>query len=66
MEQAFQSAIGRAEGFDDPIFAGVANPQGRFEVELLQQNIEAIRTILAEDVGLSLGIAAGFNALDGD
>jgi predicted lipoprotein len=66
LDQAFQNAIRRAEDLGDPVFAGVASPQGRFKVEVLQQNIETIRTILAEDVGPSLGIAAGFNALDGD
>ena len=66
LEQAFQRAIGRAKNLEDPVFSGVDDPQGRFKVEVLQQNIETIRTILAEDVGPSLGIAAGFNSLDGD
>ena len=66
LDQAFQRAIGRAEELDDPVFAGVADPQGRLRVEALQQSIETIRNILAEDVGPSLGIAAGFNSLDGD
>ncbi|MGR3513570.1 MAG: imelysin family protein [Paracoccaceae bacterium] len=66
LERAFQSAIVRAIDLDDPVFAGVGDPQGRFKVEVLQQNVETIRTILAEDVGPSLGIAAGFNSLDGD
>ena len=63
---AFQTAIGRAAALDDPVFAGVAEPQGRLRIEVLQQNIEEIRTILAEDVGPALGISAGFNSLDGD
>jgi len=66
LDQAFLKALARAEDLDDPVFAGVADPQGRLKVEVLQQNIETIRTILAEDVGPSLGIAAGFNSLDGD
>ncbi|MCH2119506.1 MAG: hypothetical protein MK161_17630, partial [Pirellulales bacterium] len=63
---AFQTAIGRAAALDDPVFAGVAEPQGRLRIEVLQQNIEEIRTILAEEVGPALGISAGFNSLDGD
>jgi hypothetical protein len=66
VDKAFQTALGRAEALGDPIFAGVAEPQGRFKVEVLQQSIDAIREILAQDVGPSLGIAAGFNSLDGD
>ena len=63
---AFKAALQRARELADPVFAGVSNPQGRLKVEVLQQNIETIGSILAEDVGPSLGIAAGFNSLDGD
>ncbi|MEM6824714.1 MAG: imelysin family protein [Pseudomonadota bacterium] len=66
VEAAFDSAIARATELDDPSFANVDNPQGRLRVEALQQNINVIRNILAQQIGPSLGIAAGFNALDGD
>ena len=66
LEEAFEAAISRAKELDDPVFAGVDDPQGRLRVEVLQQDIENIRGILAESLGPSLGIAAGFNALDGD
>ena len=66
LDEAFETAIGRAIDLDDPVFAGVAEPQGRFRVEVLQQRIDTIRAILAEDVGPSLGVSAGFNSLDGD
>lgn len=66
LDLAFQATLERAQGLDDPVFAGVSKPQGHFKVEVLQQNIETIRDILAQDVGPSLGIAAGFNSLDGD
>ena len=66
LAEAFETAISRAKVLDDPVFAGVADPQGRLRVEVLQQDIEEIRRILAESLGPSLGIAAGFNALDGD
>lgn len=64
--QAFDTAIKKAEGLDDPVFARVADPQGRFRVEVLQQGIDNIREILTVKVGPKLGIAAGFNSLDGD
>lgn len=63
---AFDAALQRAEALDDPVFAGVAEPQGRLRVEALQQSVDAIRRTLSEDVGPKLGIAAGFNAMDGD
>lgn len=66
LKRAFGTAIRRAAGLDDPVFAGVADPQGRLRVEVLKQDIDDIRRLLAEGLGPSLGIAAGFNALDGD
>jgi len=62
----FKIALERAEQIDDPVLALVATPQGRLRVEVLQQKIDIIRQHLAEEVGPSLGIAAGFNSLDGD
>ncbi|MEM9267659.1 MAG: imelysin family protein [Pseudomonadota bacterium] len=66
VQQAFDDALQRANALEDPVFAGVANPIGRLRVEALQQSVERIRAILAQNVGPSLGISAGFNALDGD
>ena len=66
VDDAFDDAIREASDLGDPVFAGVSEPQGRFRVEALQQRIEVIRRLLAEDIGPRLGIAAGFNSLDGD
>jgi predicted lipoprotein len=66
MHKAFKAAITKAEALDDPALAGVATPIGRLRVEVLQQAIDQIRTIIATDIGPQLGISAGFNALDGD
>lgn len=66
LDDAFDAALRRAEGLHDPVFAGVATPQGRLKIEVLRQSIDSIRAVLAEEVGPSLGIAAGFNSLDGD
>ncbi|MEM6896956.1 MAG: imelysin family protein, partial [Pseudomonadota bacterium] len=62
----FDTAVGRAAALEDPVFAGVAEPQGRLRVEALKQHIDNARELLALEVGPSLGIAAGFNSLDGD
>lgn len=66
MDKAFDFALSRADRIDDPVFAGVATPEGRLHVEVLQQAIEAIRTEANMELGPALGVAAGFNSLDGD
>ena len=62
----FSAAADQVAALNDPVFAGVANPQSRLRVEIAQQAIDAIRTIVVDDLGPTLGVAAGFNALDGD
>lgn len=63
---AFDKAQQRVESLNDPVFAGVMDPNGRFAVEVLQQSVRDIRTIVTGRLGPELGVAAGFNALDGD
>lgn len=62
----FDKSLNKADQLDDPVFAGVATVRGRFRVEALQQSIDDIRALTASDLGPTLGVAAGFNALDGD
>ena len=50
----------------DPALQGVADPQGRIRVEAIRSRIDELRGTLAQDVAPALGVAAGFNALDGD
>ncbi|WP_422048388.1 imelysin family protein [Shimia sp.] len=65
--QAFALIAAQAEELqDDPVFAGVAEVQGRFRVEILQQYIDRAREITTLELGPALGVSAGFNALDGD
>ncbi|MEM9342410.1 MAG: imelysin family protein [Pseudomonadota bacterium] len=66
VDQAFADALDRAKGLDDPVFAGVADPQTRFPIDVLQTRITSIRRLLAEEIGPELGVTAGFNSLDGD
>ena len=63
---AFARAIGTAEALDDPVFAGVSDPQKRFRLEALQQEIASIQTAAAREIGAALGISQGFNSQDGD
>lgn len=61
----FEDARAKAE-LDDPVFAGVDDPMSRFRVEILQQAVARIRTLATTELGPVLGIAAGFNSIDGD
>lgn len=63
---AFDKATAQLGTLDDPAFAGVATPQGRLKVEIIQQSVDAIRALVRDELGPALGVAAGFNALDGD
>lgn len=63
---ALDHAITLAEGLDDPVFAGVATPEGRLKVEVLQQAIEQARIAAVDELGAALGVSLGFNAQDGD
>ncbi|GAB4258580.1 MAG: imelysin family protein [Pararhodobacter sp.] len=66
LARRFASTLEAARTLDDPVFAGVATPQGRLRLEALQQRVQDIRDRLRASLGPALGVAAGFNALDGD
>ena len=55
-----------AIGLPAAAFAGVAEPVRRFRIEALQQAIRDIQIAITQDIGIPLGISAGFNSLDGD
>ncbi len=50
----------------DPAFADVVTPSGRFRLRELQNALRGAREAVLADLGVRLGIGAGFNALDGD
>ena len=66
LERDFDRALRLAMELDDPDFSGVSTPDGRLRVEILQQAVEDIRMSTAVELGAALGVAAGFNAMDGD
>lgn len=66
LSHGFEKVRSRAEALDDPVFAGVSDPAARLRIEALRQQVKDLRGIVSERLGLSLGVAAGFNALDGD
>lgn len=65
-EAALARAIGLADGLNDPVFDGVADPSGRLKVEILQQAAHAARDTAINEIGPSLGVDMSFNASDGD
>lgn len=66
LEHSFEIALTEAKGLDDPRFAGVSDPSGRFRVEVLQRTVNDIRAISTGALGPMLGVSGGFNSLDGD
>ena len=63
---AFDRAIALAKGLDDPVFAGVATPEGRLKVEVLQQAVSALIASVMAELAPELDVGIGFNAADGD
>lgn len=66
LNRQFDIAMDKLDALDDPVFQGVADPQSRLRIEVTQQTVGTIRTTVQTDLGPTLGVAAGFNALDGD
>jgi predicted lipoprotein len=65
-EAAFADALGIAAELDDPAFAGVGEPQGWLEADILRQRIDLTQDAVAGEIGAAFGITSGFNAADGD
>ena len=63
---AFDRALALANSLNDPTFSGVATPQGRLKVEILQQSVRITRDTALAEIGPALGVTLGFNAQDGD
>lgn len=66
LDAAFAKAQDGLKALEDPVFAGVAEPQSRLKIEVVQQEIAAIRALARSALGPTLGVAAGFNSMDGD
>jgi len=66
LNRQFEDSLGKLADLDDSVFAGVADPQSRLRVEVVSQSIGTIRTTVQAELGPTLGVAAGFNSLDGD
>ncbi|MCU0901091.1 MAG: imelysin family protein [Cypionkella sp.] len=65
-QAGFDRVLHLARTLDDPVFAGVADPQRRLKVEILQSTLRGLRDTAIAELGADLGVGIGFNALDGD
>lgn len=59
-------ARAQAQQMTDTDFSGVASPEGRLKLEILQQTIHRVRDAAVDEIAPALGVNAGFNAADGD
>ncbi|MEM8742671.1 MAG: imelysin family protein, partial [Pseudomonadota bacterium] len=66
LDRGFERALDLATKLDDPVFAGVADPSERFRIEALQSAVKDVHAVVLGQLGPKLGVAAGFNSLDGD
>ncbi|SFE29577.1 imelysin family protein [Roseivivax sediminis] len=65
-DAAFARALTTAGRIDAGDFSGVSDPRQRIVVEALQQQLVEARENAANEIGVPLGVSAGFNASDGD
>ena len=63
---AFDHAIDLADQLQDPVFAGVASPQTRLKIEILQQSVRFTRDTAIAELAPALDVGVGFNSQDGD
>jgi uncharacterized protein len=63
---AFDRALAEATALQDPVFAGVAEPQGRLKIEILRQSVQHIRELVLSELAPEMDVGIGFNAQDGD
>ncbi len=66
VDEAFDAVAYFAEGIEDPAFQDVTDPAAHVRLESLQGQIRMVGDALSLAIGEAMGIAPGFNALDGD
>ena len=66
MRKAFRLTLATAQSIDGPIEHAAADPALRPPVEKLAKQVRALRQIVRDRLAPALGLAVGFNALDGD
>jgi len=63
---SFERAQTALTNLDDPIFRDIGDPVAWFKLKDVQTNLNQAWRLAEEELGPTLGVVAGFNALDGD
>ncbi len=66
LRKAFRLSLGTASTVATPLEAAAKDPALRPRAEKLVLQVRALTQIVRDRLGLALGLAVGFNALDGD
>ena len=66
MRKAFRLTLATAHSVDGPVEEAAADPALRPQVEKLATQVQALKQIVRDRLAPALGLAVGFNALDGD
>ena len=66
MRKAFRLTLATAHSVKGPIEKAAADPALRLPVEKLAKQVRALRQIVRDRLAPALGLAVGFNSLDGD
>ena len=66
MRKAFRLTLATAQSIDAPVEQAAADPALRPQVEKLATQVQALKQIVRNRLAPALGLAVGFNALDGD
>ena len=66
MRKAFRLTLAMAQSIEGPVENVAADPALRPPVKKLAKQIQAVKQIVRERLAPALGLAVGFNALDGD
>ena len=66
MRKAFRLTLATAQSIEGPVENAAADPARRPPVNKLAKQIRALTQIVRERLAPALGLAVGFNALDGD
>ena len=66
MRKAFRLTLATAQSLDHPVELVAADPSLRPPVERLATQVQALKQIVRGRLAPALGLAVGFNALDGD
>ena len=66
MRKAFRLTLATARALDRPVEDAAADPSLRPRVKKLATQVQALKQIVRDRLAPALGLAVGFNALDGD